>query len=79
MNRLKGVIPSEYSRFKRLFLDGNFLKGKVPKGFFSTSVVAGSFGDNCLEACPSVIPLCAPAQKPPSLCKETYDGESSDL
>lgn len=73
-NRLKGEIPTEYRRFRRLFLDGNFLNGKVPKGFFSVSDVAGSFGDNCLDGCPPAVFLCAPEQKPRSVCKEVYGG-----
>lgn len=80
-NRLTGQIPWQYrwskkgAPFRRLFLDGNFLNGKVPDGFLAPQqgeMMAGSFGDNCLESCPGSVPLCSPVQKPDWLCKQVY-------
>ncbi|XP_068654678.1 DNA damage-repair/toleration protein DRT100 [Aristolochia californica] len=74
-NRLQGIIPSEFGKkgsLKRLFLDGNYLKGRIPDGFTGGRVVSGSFGDNCLENCPSRLQLCAGAQKPISVCNQAY-------
>ncbi|KAJ6794966.1 receptor-like protein kinase precursor [Iris pallida] len=78
-NRLTGQIPWQYrwskkgAPFRRLFLDGNFLNGKVPDGFLAPEgEMAGSFGDNCLESCPASVPLCSPVQKPDWLCKQVY-------
>ncbi|XP_054790912.1 probably inactive leucine-rich repeat receptor-like protein kinase IMK2 [Prosopis cineraria] len=79
-NSLRGTIPLEYSQSKsmrRLFLDGNFLMGKPPAGFFSGNggaSLSGSFGDNCLQSCPASSQLCTPAQKPSSVCKKVYRG-----
>ncbi|KAF3338994.1 LRR receptor-like serine/threonine-protein kinase FLS2 [Carex littledalei] len=73
-NLLTGHVPAEYCTakegvgFRRLFLDGNFLNGEVPKGFFENENFVGSFGDNCLEGCPSSMVICSPAQKPQSVC-----------
>ncbi|CAA6657128.1 unnamed protein product [Spirodela intermedia] len=70
-NRIKGAIPSQYaggktgSPLRRLFLDGNFLNGKVPQGFLGGVAVIGRLGDNCLEGCPDGEDLCQPLQKPP--------------
>ncbi|XP_010270975.1 PREDICTED: probably inactive leucine-rich repeat receptor-like protein kinase At3g28040 [Nelumbo nucifera] len=78
-NRFRGPIPMEYSNnlsLRRLFLDGNFLNGKAPLGFFSDgSSVSGSFGDNCLQSCPNSSRLCLPSQKPNSICRHAYDGK----
>ncbi|KAK1316429.1 hypothetical protein QJS10_CPA05g01230 [Acorus calamus] len=76
-NRLKGGIPMEYGLkrpepFKRLFLDGKFLKGKVPDGFLGSDSIWGSFGDNCLEGCPASSTLCLPRQKPVIVCRQVY-------
>ncbi|XP_077211607.1 uncharacterized protein LOC143846895 isoform X2 [Tasmannia lanceolata] len=73
-NRFRGPIPGEYGKesLRRLFLDGNFLEGRVPAGFFRRNSVSGSLGDNCLESCPTSLPLCFPSQKPVSVCKEAY-------
>ncbi|XP_042506696.1 leucine-rich repeat receptor-like serine/threonine-protein kinase BAM2 [Macadamia integrifolia] len=85
-NRFRGPIPWEYYKkvsnqsLRRLFLDGNFLNGKPPAGFFSTgsgSSVAGSFGYNCLESCPASSQLCLPSQKPTSVCRKVYGGRTS--
>ncbi|XP_054778515.1 leucine-rich repeat receptor-like serine/threonine-protein kinase BAM1 [Prosopis cineraria] len=79
-NSLRGTIPLEYSQSKsmrRLFLDGNFLMGKPPAGFFSGNggaSLSGSLGDNCLQSCPASSQLCTPAQKPSSVCKKVYRG-----
>uniref|UniRef100_A0A7C8YER9 2-alkenal reductase (NAD(P)(+)) n=1 Tax=Opuntia streptacantha TaxID=393608 RepID=A0A7C8YER9_OPUST len=76
-NRLRGPIPLEFSQkgtLKRLYLDGNYLTGTPPPGFFAgAGGVAGSFGDNCLRACPTSSQLCLPSQKPGSVCKQMYD------
>jgi Leucine-rich repeat (LRR) protein len=75
-NSFTGPVPTEYCTakegvgFRRLFLDGNFLNGEVPEGFFEIKDFVGSFGDNCLEGCPNSMPLCSPAQKPQSVCKK---------
>lgn len=75
-NSLTGPVPAEYCTakqgvgFRRLLLDGNFLNGEVPEGFFEIKDFVGSFGDNCLEGCPASMPLCLPAQKPESVCKK---------
>ncbi|KAJ0965374.1 hypothetical protein J5N97_026512 [Dioscorea zingiberensis] len=82
-NRLRGGIPAEYyggkkgTPFRRLFLDGNFLNGRVPAGFLGKGagageVLTGSFGDNCLASCPASVGLCSPVQKPASVCKQAY-------
>ncbi|KAJ4965507.1 hypothetical protein NE237_017356 [Protea cynaroides] len=82
-NRFRGPIPWDYYKkvndnsLRRLFLDGNFLNGKPPAGFFSGgsgSSVAGSFGDNCLESCPASSQLCLSLQKPTSVCRQAYGG-----
>ncbi|XP_044488833.1 probable LRR receptor-like serine/threonine-protein kinase IRK [Mangifera indica] len=78
-NRLRGSIPMQYSQKKslrRLFLDGNFLIGKPPTGFFSGEMeISGSLGDNCLQGCPGSSQLCNPSQKSYSLCKQAYGGK----
>ncbi|KAJ4801987.1 Leucine-rich repeat receptor-like protein kinase family [Rhynchospora pubera] len=74
-NALTGPVPAEYCMakkgvgFRRLLLDGNFLSGEVPEGFFEIKDFVGSFGDNCLERCPDSMAFCSPAQKPQSICK----------
>ncbi|KAF7840786.1 putative inactive leucine-rich repeat receptor kinase XIAO [Senna tora] len=77
-NQLRGAIPLDYGQsksMKRLFLDGNFLVGKPPAGFFGGASVSGSLGDNCLQSCPRSSELCATAQKPSSVCKQAYRGK----
>ncbi|KAG2303139.1 hypothetical protein Bca52824_031790 [Brassica carinata] len=78
-NMLHGVIPAEYERSKtlrRLFLDGNFLSGKPPARFVEPeSEVMGSLGNNCLQGCPGKARMCAPSQKPFSICKQAYGGK----
>lgn len=78
-NRLRGPIPGEYSKketLKRLYLDGNFLNGWPPAGFFnSKSPVSGSLGDNCLRSCPMSSQLCLKSQKPTSICQQAYGGK----
>ncbi|KAJ3677282.1 hypothetical protein LUZ60_003006 [Juncus effusus] len=79
-NKLKGAIPKEFYdakkgvSFRRLFLDGNFLSGKVPGAFLQMKDFAGSFGDNCLKDCPVSMAVCSPAQKPDSVCKKNRTG-----
>ncbi|CAH8361916.1 unnamed protein product [Eruca vesicaria subsp. sativa] len=78
-NMLHGVIPAEYERSKtlrRLFLDGNFLTGKPPARFVKPETeVIGSLGNNCLQGCPGKAKMCAPSQKPFSICKQAYGGK----
>ncbi|GMP38399.1 hypothetical protein CsSME_00009652 [Camellia sinensis var. sinensis] len=78
-NRLRGPIPWEFSKkqsLKRLFLDGNFLNGTPPKGFFSgVTSLSGSLGDNCLQSCPIASQLCSKSQKPTSICRRVYGGK----
>ncbi|XP_043712315.1 probable inactive leucine-rich repeat receptor kinase XIAO [Telopea speciosissima] len=86
-NRFRGPIPWDYYKkvrdqnLRRLFLDGNFLNGKPPAGFFvaggSGSSVVGSFGDNCLASCPASSQLCLPSQKPTSMCRQVYGHKPS--
>ncbi|KAG0494807.1 hypothetical protein HPP92_005801 [Vanilla planifolia] len=81
-NSLRGGIPWQYLRekkgaaFRRLFLDGNFLQGRVPVELIGEEMI-GSFGDNCFVGCPSTSAFCSPGQKPGWLCKAvncTYSG-----
>ncbi|XP_038692312.1 LRR receptor-like serine/threonine-protein kinase EFR [Tripterygium wilfordii] len=78
-NRLRGDIPLEYSQQKnlrRIYLDGNFLIGTPPAGFFSGGMpFSGSLGDNCLQGCPGSSELCSPQQKSSSICKQAYGGK----
>ncbi|CAI9104595.1 OLC1v1003299C1 [Oldenlandia corymbosa var. corymbosa] len=79
-NRFRGRIPLEYSKkesLKRLYLDGNFLNGSPPDGFFNggASVSSGSLGDNCLQKCPVSSQLCLKSQKPSSICQHAYGGK----
>ncbi|PKA59931.1 LRR receptor-like serine/threonine-protein kinase FLS2 [Apostasia shenzhenica] len=78
-NKLRGAIPWQYHRekkgvaFRRLFLDGNYLAGRVPAELVEAEV-SGSFGDNCLEGCPPASTLCAKKQKPEWICRILYCG-----
>lgn len=78
-NRLRGIIPLEYSKkqsLRRLFLDGNFFIGKPPSEFFGSGTsVSGSLGDNCLQGCPGSSQLCTPSQKSSAVCKQAYGGK----
>lgn len=78
-NQLRGPIPWEYSKkqtLKRLYLDGNYLNGLPPAGFFSADTsVSGSLGDNCLRNCPISSQLCLKSQKPASICQQAYGGK----
>ncbi|KAK7269871.1 hypothetical protein RIF29_22651 [Crotalaria pallida] len=78
-NLLRGTIPLEYGEsksIKRLFLDGNYLTGKLPAGLVAAGAeVTGSLGDNCLVGCPASSQLCTTAQKPSSVCKQAYSGK----
>ncbi|XP_020574805.1 probable inactive leucine-rich repeat receptor kinase XIAO [Phalaenopsis equestris] len=79
-NQLKGEIPWQYheekkgAAFRRLFLAGNFLEGRVPEQFLAGEM-EGRFGDNCLEGCPLVSEMCSPRQKPELVCKMAYSGD----
>lgn len=79
-NKLRGEIPWQYhgkkngAAFRRLFLAGNFLEGRVPAEFFGGEM-GGSFGDNCLEGCPVASEMCSPRQKPGWVCKMVYSGD----
>ncbi|PKU71315.1 LRR receptor-like serine/threonine-protein kinase FLS2 [Dendrobium catenatum] len=78
-NKLRGEIPWQYhgekngAAFRRLFLAGNYLQGRVPAVFLGGEM-AGSFGDNCLEGCPVASEMCSPRQKPGWICKMAYSG-----
>lgn len=79
-NRFRGPIPWQYSNkngsLQRLFLDGNFLNGSPPAGFFAgNTVISGSLGDNCLRSCPVSSELCLKSQKPASICQQAYGGK----
>ncbi|OIT02318.1 PREDICTED: LRR receptor-like serine/threonine-protein kinase FLS2 [Nicotiana attenuata] len=78
-NRFRGPIPWQYSKkvtLKRLYLDGNFLNGSPPAGFFGRQTgVTGSLGDNCLQKCPTSSQLCLKSQKPTSICQQAYGGK----
>ncbi|KAL3621130.1 hypothetical protein CASFOL_036042 [Castilleja foliolosa] len=79
-NRFRGPIPREYrknrSPLRRLYLDGNFLNGSPPEGFFSDKdPVLGSLGDNCLQRCPKTSNLCSESQKSASICQQAYGGK----
>ncbi|KAL8541469.1 hypothetical protein ACS0TY_002657 [Phlomoides rotata] len=79
-NRLRGPIPWQYSKkgssLQRLYLDGNYLNGSPPKGFFSgDKPISGSLGDNCLQSCPVSSELCLKSQKPASICHQAYGGK----
>ncbi|KAL1564497.1 leucine-rich repeat receptor-like kinase protein THICK TASSEL DWARF1 [Salvia divinorum] len=90
-NKFRGPIPGQYSRegssLRRLYLDGNYLNGSAPQGFFSgNGQVSGSFGDNCLRSCPSSSELCLKSQKPASICQQAngviylpYKNETVDI
>ncbi|KAJ0954984.1 putative non-specific serine/threonine protein kinase [Helianthus annuus] len=74
-NKLRGRIPLEYSKFSRLFLDGNFLVS-LSSEFFSRKIsISGSLGDNCLKSCPASSELCLKKQKPLSICRQVYHGK----
>ncbi|XP_059313986.1 probably inactive leucine-rich repeat receptor-like protein kinase At3g28040 [Lycium ferocissimum] len=78
-NKFRGPIPWQYSKkvtLKRLFLDGNYLNGSPPAGFFGRQAsVIGSLGDNCLQKCPISSQLCLKSQKPTSICQQAYGGK----
>ncbi|KAK6159269.1 hypothetical protein DH2020_006583 [Rehmannia glutinosa] len=79
-NRFRGPIPWQYSKkgssLRRLYLDGNFINGSPPAGFFSgEGAVSGSLGDNCLRNCPVNSELCLKSQKPASICQQAYGGK----
>lgn len=79
-NRFRGPIPWKYSKkgssLRRLYLDGNYLNGSPPSGFFSgEGPVSGSLGDNCLRSCPISSELCLKSQKPASICQQAYGGK----
>lgn len=81
-NKLRGEIPWQYhekkdgAAFRRLFLVGNFLQGRIPAEFFGEEMV-GSFGDNCFEECPLDSEKCSPRQKPGWVCKMVDSGDGS--
>uniref|UniRef100_A0A0C9S9E6 TSA: Wollemia nobilis Ref_Wollemi_Transcript_997_1867 transcribed RNA sequence n=1 Tax=Wollemia nobilis TaxID=56998 RepID=A0A0C9S9E6_9CONI len=81
-NGFQGPIPAGYGAkaanaekpLARLFLDGNYLNGGVPREFLriSSEKITGSFANNCLESCPSNVLLCKGAQRPASVCRRAY-------
>ncbi|KAL9174221.1 hypothetical protein ABFS82_02G037800 [Erythranthe guttata] len=80
-NKFRGPIPWQYmskkgSSLQRLYLDGNYLNGSPPSGFFSgEGPISGSLGDNCLQSCPVSSELCLKSQKPVSICQQAYGGK----
>ncbi|XWS35286.1 hypothetical protein CRYUN_Cryun21dG0113000 [Craigia yunnanensis] len=72
-NGLTGRIPMAYGRrlgrpWRTLFLDNNFLSGRLPPQFNSSTIrIRGSLAKNCLR-CPVNIPLCRGGQRPASGC-----------
>ncbi|XP_022722153.1 receptor-like protein kinase 5 [Durio zibethinus] len=72
-NGLTGRIPATYGQrlgrpWRTLFLDDNFLSGRLPPQFnSSTATIRGSLANNCLM-CPINIPLCRGGQRPASGC-----------
>ncbi|XP_041001615.1 LRR receptor-like serine/threonine-protein kinase FLS2 [Juglans microcarpa x Juglans regia] len=72
-NQFSGPIPRGYgAKLKRpwriLYLDDNFLSGKLPPEFISHGQsITGSLARNCLR-CPTQTPLCRGGQKTISEC-----------
>ncbi|XVF37689.1 hypothetical protein REPUB_Repub20aG0031200 [Reevesia pubescens] len=72
-NGLSGQIPMAYGQrlgrpWRTLFLDDNFLSGRLPPQFNSSTVrIRGNLANNCLR-CPIKIPLCLGRQRPASGC-----------
>ncbi|GMJ08480.1 hypothetical protein like AT3G59510 [Hibiscus trionum] len=72
-NQFAGEIPVGYGQrlgrpWRTLFLDHNYLSGRVPSEFGSAVVkIRGSLANNCLR-CPLRIPLCRGRQRSASAC-----------
>ncbi|KAE8722584.1 LRR receptor-like serine/threonine-protein kinase FLS2-like [Hibiscus syriacus] len=72
-NGLTGRIPLAYGQrlgrpWRSLFLDDNFLSGRIPRQFNSSgNRISGNLANNCLS-CPSTIPICGGGQRPASAC-----------
>ncbi|XVE84507.1 hypothetical protein DITRI_Ditri17bG0019200 [Diplodiscus trichospermus] len=72
-NRLSGRIPVAYGKklgrpWRTLFLDDNFLSGRLPPQFYSSIVrIRGSLANNCLR-CPVKFLLCRGGQRAASGC-----------
>ncbi|KAB2014460.1 hypothetical protein E1A91_D09G234500v1 [Gossypium mustelinum] len=72
-NGLTGRVPVAYGQrlgrpWKSLFLDDNFLSGRIPRQFNSSALrISGSLANNCLS-CPVTIPICGGGQRPASAC-----------
>lgn len=71
-NQFYGRIPEEYGArlgaWKTLYLDHNFLLGRLPAEFIeSQGKIKGSLSNNCLR-CPDNIPLCIGGQRKTSDC-----------
>ncbi|XP_022760826.1 probable inactive leucine-rich repeat receptor kinase XIAO [Durio zibethinus] len=78
-NGLTGRIPMAYGLrlgrpWRILFLDDNFLSGRLPPQFNSSMVrIRGSLANNCLM-CPINIPLCRGGQRLALGCISEIDG-----
>lgn len=72
-NQFHGLIPKEYGQklrtlWRQLYLDHNFLTGKLPLEFtHTTKNVKVSVGNNCLK-CPTNVTLCRGGQRPETEC-----------
>lgn len=72
-NQFHGLIPKEYGQklrtlWRQLYLDHNFLTGKLPLEFtHTTKNVKVSLGNNCLK-CPTNVTLCRGGQRPETEC-----------
>ncbi|KAF8393871.1 hypothetical protein HHK36_020069 [Tetracentron sinense] len=72
-NQFTGPIPAGYGEkvgesWKSLFLDYNYLVGRVPPQFSTeASRTQGSLANNCLS-CPVNLPMCRGGQRPASEC-----------
>ncbi|KAK8332779.1 hypothetical protein V6Z11_A10G161900 [Gossypium hirsutum] len=78
-NQFTGQIPMAYGQrlgrpWRTLFLDYNFLSGRIPPEFGPVAVrIRGSLANNCLS-CPLRIPLCRGQQRHASACHGVTDG-----
>ncbi|KAH7836024.1 hypothetical protein Vadar_032051 [Vaccinium darrowii] len=71
-NQFSGRIPVEYGQMVEetqmsVFLDDNWLVGRLPPQFNSRATIRGSLAQNCLD-CPQNIQLCNGGQKPVLRC-----------
>ncbi|CAI8592201.1 unnamed protein product [Vicia faba] len=77
-NQFHGIIPKEYGQklstlWRQLYLDHNFLTGKLPLEFTHTlKNVKVSLGNNCLN-CPTNVVLCRGGQRPGTECSGQHN------